>query len=76
MDDRKIRRDIMTKLTVPLWPTAGRALGLGRNSTFEGARKGEIETIAIGRRRPVPTSFLRRKLGLTEPPTQSKTPPG
>jgi hypothetical protein len=66
-DDKKLRREIMTKLTVPLWPTAGRALGLGRNSAYEGARKGEIETIAIGRRRPVPTAFLRRKLGLDEP---------
>jgi hypothetical protein len=66
MDDRKLRHEIMTKLTVPLWPTAGRALGLGRNLTFEGARTGEIETIQVGRRRPVPTSFLRRKLGLEE----------
>lgn len=31
------------------------------------ARNGEIETIRVGRRRPVPTSFLRRKLGLSEP---------
>jgi hypothetical protein len=69
IDHRKIRREIMTKLTVPLWPTAGKALGLGRNSTFEGARKGEIETIAVGRRRPVPTAFLRRKLGLDNPRT-------
>jgi hypothetical protein len=66
MDDKKIRQEIMTKLTVPLWPTAGRALGLGRNSTFEGARTGEIETIKVGRRRPVPTAFLRRQLGLTD----------
>jgi hypothetical protein len=65
MDDRKIRRDIMTKLTVPLWPTAGKALGLSRSSTYEGARNGEIETIEIGRRKPVPTAFLRKKLGLT-----------
>ena len=64
MDQNKIRKEIMTKLTVPLWPTAGRALGLGRNSTFEGARKGEIATIAVGRRRPVPTAWLRAKLGL------------
>lgn len=63
-DDRKIRKEIMTRLTVPLWPTAGRALGLGRNSTFEGARTGEIKTIAVGRRRPVPTAWLRKKLGL------------
>jgi hypothetical protein len=54
---------------VPLWPTAGRALGLGRNSTFQGAKNGEIETIAVGRRRPVPTAFLRRKLGLDGPRT-------
>ena len=69
MDDKKIRREIMTRLTVPLWPTAGKALGLGRNSTFEGARRGEIETIAVGRRRPVPIAFLRRKLGLDQPRT-------
>jgi hypothetical protein len=69
MDDRKIRREIMTKLTVPLWPTAGKALGIGRNSAYEGARSGEIETIQIGRRFPVPTSFLRRKLGLGDPPS-------
>jgi hypothetical protein len=68
MDDRKIRREIMTKLTVPLWPTAGKALGLGRNSTYEGAKSGEIETIPVGRRLPVPTSFLRKKLGLGDPP--------
>jgi len=67
MDDAEIKRQIMSKLTVPLWPIAGRALGLGRGSTFEAARKGEIETIQVGRRRPVPTSFLRRKLGLGEP---------
>jgi hypothetical protein len=67
LSDRQIRRAIMTRLTVPLWPIAGRALGLGRNSTYEGARTGEIETIEVGRRRPVPTAFLRRKLGLSEP---------
>jgi hypothetical protein len=69
MDDQEIKRLLMTKLTVPIWPTAARALGIGRQSAFEGARTGEIETIAVGRRRPVPTAFLRRKLGLTDPPT-------
>ena len=58
MNDSEILHDIMTKLTVPLWPTAGRALGLGRNSTFEGAKTGEIKTITVGRRRPVPTAWL------------------
>jgi hypothetical protein len=69
MENKEILQRIMTELTVELWPTAGNALGIGRSSTYEGARNGEIETIAVGRRRPVPTSFLRRKLGLGEPTT-------
>jgi hypothetical protein len=69
MSDAKILKEITTKLTVPIWPTAGKALGIGRNSAYEGVRKGEIETIAVGRRRPVPTAFLRRKLGIDEPRT-------
>jgi hypothetical protein len=67
MDDAKIRKDIMTKLTVPLWPHTGRALGVGRNSAYEGARKGEIKTVPVGRRLPVPTAWLRRKLGIDNP---------
>ena len=38
------------RLTVDLWPDAGYALGLGRNSTFKAARTGEIPTIRIGKR--------------------------
>jgi hypothetical protein len=67
MSDKEIKRAILTKLTVPLWPTAGKALGLGRTATFAGAKTGEIPTIQVGRRRPVPTTFLRRALGLDEP---------
>lgn len=63
MDD-EIRIAIMTKLTVPLWPTAGRALGLGRNATYEAAERGEIPTVKVGRKRPVPTAPLRRLLGI------------
>jgi hypothetical protein len=64
VNHQKIRRDIMTKLTVPLWPDAGMALGLSRSLTYAGAREGEIRTITVGRRKPVPTSWLRKKLGL------------
>ena len=64
--DHQIRYAIMTRLTVPIWPHAGRALGVGRSAAFEGARTGDIETVEIGHRRPVPTSFLKRKLGLPE----------
>jgi hypothetical protein len=53
--------------TVALWPTAGRALHLGRSSTYEAARKGEIPTIRIGGRIVALTAPLRRMLQLDEP---------
>ena len=66
----QMRRDILTKLAVPLWPHAGWALGVGRSLTYEGAESGVIPTIeGIGRRKPVPTSWLRPKVGLGEPST-------
>lgn len=43
---------------------AGRILGTGRNATYEAVRKGEIESIRVGRRMLVLTAPLRRKLGL------------
>ena len=43
--DREIRRDIMTKLTVPLWPHAGWAFNLGRSATYDAERAGKIKTI-------------------------------
>jgi hypothetical protein len=70
VSDKQILRDLMTKLTVPLWPTAGRALGFGRSKTYEMAKTGEIETIGDGPgKRPVPTAFLRRKLGIDGNPS-------
>jgi hypothetical protein len=66
MTDDEIRQAIMTKLTVPIWPTAGRALGFGRNGAYEAAKKGVIPTIDCGRKKPVPTAALRRLLGLDE----------
>jgi len=67
VNHKQIRQQIMTQLTVPLWPTAGRALGLGRSATYAGAKNGDIETLDIGHKKPVPTAFLRKKLGLVEP---------
>jgi hypothetical protein len=49
---------------VDLWPTAGRALDLGRNATYKAARAGTIPTIRAGHRWLVPTAALRRLLGL------------
>jgi hypothetical protein len=45
-------------------PDAGEILGLSRASAYQAARRGEIPTIPIGRRRVVPTARLRRMLGL------------
>jgi hypothetical protein len=57
--------------TIPLWPTGGRALGLGRSATYAAANRGEIPVIRLGGRVVVPTAALRRMLQLEEqnPPT-------
>lgn len=41
---------------------AARVLGIGRNSAYEAARRGEIPTIKIGRRLVVPRAALDRIL--------------
>jgi hypothetical protein len=67
MTDEEIRREILTKLAVPLWPITGRALGLGQHAAKEAADRGAIPTVkGMGRKQPVPTSWLRHVLGLTE----------
>ncbi|MBV9859870.1 MAG: DNA-binding protein [Alphaproteobacteria bacterium] len=48
------------RLTVPLWPDAGQALGLGRNSTYDAAARGEIPVLQFGRRKVVPKKKLER----------------
>jgi hypothetical protein len=50
--------------TVTLWPETGQALRLSRSATYDGAARGEIPTIRIGRRLLVPTAALRRMLQL------------
>jgi len=52
---------------LPLWPEAGRVLGLRRGATYAAARSGDIKTIRLGRLLKVPTAWLRAKLGLDEP---------
>ncbi|KAA2241162.1 DNA-binding protein [Salinarimonas soli] len=64
MDD-EITRDLHTKLSVPLWPTAARALGLGRNAAYAAFARGEIPGRRYGARRiTVPTAPLRKMLGI------------
>ena len=57
------------RLTLSI-PEAGRILGLGRAASYEAARRGEIPTIALGRRRIVPARAIEEMLQL-EPGTLS-----
>jgi hypothetical protein len=45
-------------------PTAGLFFDLGRNASYDAARRGDIETIDFGKRKMVSTAWIRRKLGL------------
>jgi hypothetical protein len=62
----EIRTLLDSHAVVPLWPEAGRALGLTRGHTYRCAEAGDIEVIPMGRLKRVPTSWLRRRLGLEE----------
>ena len=55
------------KFTLPV-PKAEQILDLGRAAAYEAARKGEIPTITMGRRRLVPIRALEQILRL-EPGT-------
>jgi hypothetical protein len=56
--------ELLSRPTNPV-PDVGRvAFGLGRNASYEAAARGDIATINFGRLKRVPTSWLRRKLGL------------
>jgi hypothetical protein len=51
--------------TVPVWPTAGQALGISRSSAYLAAQRGELPgLLRIGGRYVVATAALRRALGL------------
>jgi hypothetical protein len=65
--DDQIRRELMTRLTVPL-AVAGRALGLGRQAGYAAVRRGDIPAFKVGKRFIVPTPPLRRMLGLDTDP--------
>jgi len=47
-------------LTLPVWPDAGRLLGLGRNATYDAIARGEIPVIRFGRRIVVSRRALER----------------
>jgi excisionase family DNA binding protein len=49
------------RLTVTV-PEAARLLGIGRNSAYEAAHRGELPVVVIGKRLLVPVAALNRML--------------
>jgi hypothetical protein len=60
----QIRKLLNDNAALPLWPDAGKMLGLRRGSTYAAAERGDIKTIRFGRLLKVPTVWLRQKLDL------------
>jgi hypothetical protein len=54
----------------PLWPAVGRFLGLGRNSTFEAARRGEIPTLRFRKKLMVSKIAIARLLSEGQRPAR------
>ena len=50
-------------------PEAGRRLGLGRNASYEAARRGELPVLRFGRKLRVPIIAFERLLAGTKPST-------
>jgi hypothetical protein len=62
---KEIMHAIETRPTVEVWPIAGPALGyMSKSAAYDAARKGFIRVLEQGRKRPVPTPWLRQVLGL------------
>lgn len=63
--DPEVVRELRTNPTVSVWPTAGRALGVGRQAVFEACRSGQVRYIAVGKKKwRVVSADLLRLLGL------------
>ena len=50
--------------TTPTIPDAGRCCDLGKNASYDEARRGVWPLVGTDGKRSVPTAFIRQKLGL------------
>lgn len=57
--------DLRGRTTITI-PEAGQVLGLGDWAAYRAATRGEIPTLALGRRKVVPVPALLRLLGATD----------
>jgi excisionase family DNA binding protein len=58
------------ELTISV-PEAGRLLGLGRNASYDAARRGELPVLRFGRKLRVPIVAFERLLADTKPSVQA-----
>jgi hypothetical protein len=65
MLDLEIRKALAERVSVPV-EVAGRAFGLGRNSSYAAFKNGHLPSVRIGNKIAVPTAPLRRMLGLDQ----------
>ena len=61
---QEILAEILERPTVPLWPHAGTAYGLGRDATYKAAHAGQIEVVRMGRLLKAVTAPMRKRLGM------------
>jgi hypothetical protein len=61
-------RALLARPTVSVQEAGRVCFGLGRNASYDAAKKGHIATVRIGRGLFVPTSSLRKQLGLEQVP--------
>jgi len=62
MELSEVLEDIRNKPVVPLWPHAGKALGVSRGAIYAAAARNEIEVIRIGRSIKAVSAALRKQL--------------
>jgi hypothetical protein len=62
MELSEILEDIRNKPVVPLWPHAGKALGVSRGAIYAAAARNEIEVIRIGRSIKAVSAALPKQL--------------
>ena len=61
--DTDIKRALTERVSVPV-ELAGKAFGLGRNSSYKAVQNGELPSIKIGSKFCVPTAWIRQRLGI------------
>jgi hypothetical protein len=66
LTDAEILRQIMERLSVPLYPHTARALNLSRSKAYQAAAAGEIPILPGSQRKNVPAPWLRKQLDLPQ----------